>query len=107
VLRTATGSRDLTAQLRRPQVEKMWRPLVERSLHTCLQSLTLVGLVPTDLSAIYLAGGTTHIPLVRQMLQSYFGTAPRTGVPPDFAVCLGAGVQAAQMEQLREPALRS
>jgi len=105
VVRTATGSSDLSARILRGQVEKLWRPLIDRSLNTCLQTLTLVGLRPTDLSAIYLSGGTTHIPIVRKSLHRYFGTEPVTGVPADYAVCLGAGIQAAQIELFREPTL--
>ena len=88
-----------------PTVERIWQPLIDRSLNTCLQTLTLVGLRPNDLSAIYLSGGTTHIPLVRKALHRYFGVEPMTGVPVDYAVCLGAGVHAAQIELFREPTL--
>jgi actin-like ATPase involved in cell morphogenesis/Tfp pilus assembly protein PilZ len=105
VARTASGTSDLTARILRGQVERIWRPLIDRSLNTCLQTLTLVGLRPNDLSAIYLSGGTTHIPLVRKALHRYFGVEPMTGVPVDYAVCLGAGVHAAQIELFREPTL--
>jgi Ethanolamine utilization protein EutJ (predicted chaperonin) len=106
VVRTASGTSDLRARIQRGQAERIWRPLIDRSLNTCLQALTMAGLGPKDLTAVYLSGGTTHIPMVRQALRSYFGVNPITGVPPDYAVCLGAGVQAAQIEQLREPTLQ-
>ena len=106
-VRTASGTSDLSARLHRATAEKLWRPLIDRSLNTCLQTLALVGLQPSDLTAIYLSGGTTHIPLVRRAIHQFFGTPPTVGVPPDYAVCLGAGVQAAQIEQVREPTLRA
>jgi molecular chaperone DnaK len=105
VVRTASGTSDLSARLHRTTAEKLWQPLIDRSLNTCRQTLALVGLAPSDLTAIYLSGGTTHIPLVRRAIHQFFGTAPTVGVPPDYAVCLGAGVQAAQIEQVREPTL--
>ena len=107
VMRTAAGTTDLRARLRRPQVERIWQPLIERSLNTCLQALTMAGIAPEHLSAVYLSGGTTHIPMIHSALSSFFGTAPIVGVPPDYAVCLGAGVHAAQLEQLRDPTLRA
>ena len=105
VSRTASGTSDLRARIARGQAERIWRLLIDRTLHTCLQGLTMAGLRPSDLTRVFLSGGTTHIPMVRTALQSYFGTAPVTGVPPDYAVCLGAGVHAAQLEQTQEPTL--
>ena len=107
VMRTAAGPTDLRARLKRPQVERIWQPLVERSLNTCLQALTMAGLGPEHLSAVYLSGGTTHIPIIRDELARFFGSAPVIGVPPDYAVCLGAGVHAAQLEQMRAPTLKA
>jgi Tfp pilus assembly protein PilZ len=34
VMRTAKGTTDLRARLKRPQVERIWQPLIERSLNT-------------------------------------------------------------------------
>jgi molecular chaperone DnaK (HSP70) len=67
----------------------------------------MAGIAPEHLSAVYLSGGTTHIPMIHHALTSFFGSAPVVGVPPDFAVCLGAGVHAAQLEQMRAPTLRA
>ncbi len=105
VLRTATGYQDLSARILRAQAEQIWRPLVERSLATCRQTLAMVGLRPDDLSAVFMSGGTTHIPLVKESLTRFFGREPITGVPADYAVCLGAGVVAAQLELVRDPSL--
>jgi actin-like ATPase involved in cell morphogenesis len=105
VVRTSKGTSDLRARIKRGQAEQVWRPLIDRTLHTCLQGLTMAGLRPSDLTRVFLSGGTTHIPMVRDSLTAYFGTAPVTGVPPDYAVCLGAGVHAAQLERTQEPTL--
>ena len=53
---------------------------------------------PSDLSAIYLSGGTTYIPAVRHSLARHFQVPIKTGVPPEHAVCVGAGIHAAQLE---------
>ncbi len=105
VLHTANGPHDLSARILRGQAEQIWRPLVERSLATCRQTLAMVGLRPDDLAAVFMSGGTTHIPLVKESLTRFFGREPITGAPSDYAVCLGAGVVAAQLELVRAPSL--
>jgi molecular chaperone DnaK (HSP70) len=98
VLRTARGTSDLRVRILREQAETLWKPLIDRSIATTLQTLAMSSLAASDLAAIYLSGGTTHIPMVRQALHQHFGIAPRVGVPVDFAVSLGAGIHAAQLE---------
>jgi len=94
-LRTALGTQALDVRLTRHAVEKLWSPVIERSLATCSQALGLLGMRPNDLSAIYLSGGTTYVPAVQRALTERFRIPVRTAVMPDFAVCLGAGLVAA------------
>jgi len=98
---TVDGDLDLRIKLRRSQAEALWRPAIERSLSTCVQALNLLGLRPKDLSQIYLSGGTTYTPAVRAAIHDRFAVPVRSLVPPDFAVCLGAGVHAATLERSR------
>jgi len=52
------------------------------------------GLKSEDIHQILLVGGSTRIPRVRELIQSYFNKEPRSDVHPDEAVALGAAVQA-------------
>jgi molecular chaperone DnaK len=70
--------------------------LIARSLASCDQALEAVGLRASDLSAICLSGGTSQVPGVRAALWRHFGVPIRSAVPAEYAVCLGAGVHAAQ-----------
>ncbi len=106
VMRTAQGTQDLNVRLTRTTVEQLWAPVIERSLATCASALALVGLRPSDLSAIYLSGGTSYAPVIRRALTERFRVPVRTGVPPDYAVCLGAGIHAAQLQLLQSTALK-
>ncbi len=101
VAHTARGALDLKARVARSLAERIWQPIIDRSLHTSLQTLALAGVRPGELSAIYLSGGCTYVPAVREGLARRFGVPVRTGVPPDFAVCLGAGIHAAQLSMRR------
>lgn len=98
VTRTVSGSHGLNYTLKRPQAAALWGPLITRSLTTCNQTLSLLGIRPTQLRAIYLSGGTTYLPVVRSAL-ARLGVPVRTVVPPQSAVCLGTGVHAAQLER--------
>ena len=53
---------------------------------------------PDKLTAIYLSGGTTYVPAVKEALEQRFKVPLRTGVPPEHAVCLGAAIHAAQLQ---------
>ncbi len=99
VLHTANGPQDLRVKVSRERVEPIWQPVIDRTLHTCVNALGLLGLKPGDLSAIYLAGGTSYVPAVRRALSHQFQIPVRIGAPPDHTVCLGAGIHAAQLER--------
>ena len=78
---------------------------IERSISTCSDALALLDMKPGELSAIYLSGGTTYIPAVRNALQRHFAVPIKTGVPPEHAVCIGAGIHAAQLEIMGQTTL--
>jgi molecular chaperone HscA len=98
VLRTAQGMIDLNISLDRTTFERACKPVIDRSLATCDEALDLLGMKRGDLTTIYLSGGTTYIPVVREGLARHFGVPVRTGVPPEHAVCLGAAIHAAQIQ---------
>jgi molecular chaperone DnaK len=104
VLHTPHGAQDLRIKVTRDRVEPIWAPAIERSLHTCISALAALGKRPSDLSAIYLSGGTSYVPAVRRALSQRFKLPIRIGAPPDHAVCLGAGIHAAHLER-RVPTL--
>jgi uncharacterized protein (TIGR02266 family) len=98
VLRTAQGMVDLNISLNRETFERACAPTINRSLDTCMHALELLDMQPNELSTIYLSGGTTYVPAVRDAVKKRFGIPVRTGVPPEHAVCLGAAIHAAQMQ---------
>lgn len=99
VMHTARGARDLRIKVARERAEPIWQPAIERSLATSAHALAIAGVAPAELAAIYLSGGTSHVPAVRRALAERFNVPVRVGAPPDHAVCLGAGIHAAQLER--------
>jgi len=98
VLRTASGMVDMRLTIDRAILSRACAAVIQRSLDTCGEALDLLGMRPNELTQVYLSGGTTYIPAVRDAMGQYFGVPVRTGVPPEHAVCLGAAIHAAQMQ---------
>ncbi|HTJ41375.1 MAG TPA: Hsp70 family protein [Kofleriaceae bacterium] len=101
VLRTAAGMVDLELAVDRPTLARASAALIKRALDVCDKALAKVGIASKDLTAIYLCGGTTHIPAVRDAVAKHFNVPLRTGVAPDQAVCLGAAIQASHIASRR------
>ncbi|HTM23063.1 MAG TPA: Hsp70 family protein [Kofleriaceae bacterium] len=98
VLRGSQGMIDLKLGIDRATLRRACGPLIQRSVEVCDQALALLDMPPDKLSAIYLSGGTTHVPAVQEALEQHFRVPLRTGVPPEHAVCLGAAIHAAQLQ---------
>jgi molecular chaperone DnaK len=90
----AAGGESLQYRLSRGDLEKIARPIVERTRRHCLRALADSKLSPADLDAVILVGGQTRMPLVRQLVAEIFGRAPDVRQNPDEAVALGATIQA-------------
>jgi actin-like ATPase involved in cell morphogenesis len=105
VLRTADGMIDLKLTIDRDILGRASSAIIERTLDVCRQALDLASMKPSDLTCVYLSGGTTHVVAVRDAIGAFFGVPVRTGVPPEHAVCLGAAIHAAQLERSRATTL--
>jgi molecular chaperone DnaK (HSP70) len=99
VLRTATGMVDLELQIDRPTLARAARALLDRSFAVCDQALRDAGVDRSQLSGVYLSGGTCHMPVVQEAVGRHFGVPVRLGVAPDHAVCLGTTIHAANVRR--------
>ena len=84
----------LETAITRAELEELARPLVERTRAHCRQALADAQLAASDLDHIILVGGSTRMPLVRQIVRDIFGQEPNISQHPDEAVALGATIQA-------------
>ena len=85
---------NLTYELTRETLEKIARPIIQRTRAHCLRALTDAKLAAADLDEVILVGGMTRMPLVRQFVADLFERVPNTSQNPDEAVALGATIQA-------------
>ena len=88
------GAKNLHLELTREELEKIARPILERTRAHCLRSLADAKLRPADLDEIILVGGVTRMPLVQEIVTEIFGREPNTSQNPDEAVAIGATIQA-------------
>jgi molecular chaperone DnaK len=83
-----------TVRISRDEFEEETRPLVQRTAETIEDVLDDQGHSPNDIDRLLLVGGSTRMPMIADLLQRMFGSAPERAVNPDEAVALGAAVQA-------------
>ncbi len=96
---TDTDSIDVTflgwqGQLTREQFDELARPLVKKTLMSCRRALKDADISSEDVLATVMVGGSTRVPLVREMVGDYFGKTPLTSIDPDKVVAIGAAIQA-------------
>jgi molecular chaperone DnaK len=81
-------------EIPRTMFEQMIRQVIDRTVGPTKQALKDAGLTPSDIDEVVLVGGSTRIPLVRQLVKGLFEREPHVELNPDEVVALGAAVQA-------------
>ena len=93
VTATQEGPKHLTMELTRAKFEQLVDDLVQRTLPPMEKALGDAGLAKSDVDEIILVGGSTRIPAVQQIVETFFGKKPNRSVNPDEVVAVGAAIQ--------------
>ncbi len=89
-----SGSR-LQTTLDRQSFDALATPLLERTLYLTEQALQKARIGAEQLSRVLLVGGSTRLPLVQKLLETYFPeVVVDARLQPDLAVSWGAALQA-------------
>ena len=88
------GDRSLERTVAREEFEALLEPWLEKTEQCCRRALADAGLMPTELDAVVLVGGSSRIPAVRDRVARVFGREPDVTQHPDEAIALGAAIQA-------------
>ncbi|MCZ6842764.1 MAG: Fe-S protein assembly chaperone HscA [SAR324 cluster bacterium] len=68
-------------------------PFVDSTLESCRLALAAAGKSTADIDEVVLVGGSTRVPLVRRIVEEFFGKPPNVSINPDEVVAVGAGIQ--------------
>jgi len=88
------GGKRYQRQITREQFEQLVQPVVNRTVGPVKQAIKDTGITVREIDEAVLVGGSTRIPLVRQLVEEMFQRKPHADLNPDEVVALGAAVQA-------------
>ena len=75
VTATSSGPKHLVEKLTRAQFEKIADSLIQRCLEPCKKAVSDAGLSISEIDEVILVGGSTRIPSVQNIVESYFEKA--------------------------------
>ncbi len=88
LLPAAQGS----VRLHRSEFEAMIRPQIEDTVSAMRRAVASAGLVPEQLTAVLLVGGSSRIPLVAQLVSEQLGRPVSVDADPKNAIAMGAAL---------------
>ena len=78
----------------RKQFEEIVKDLLNKTHEPIDRVLADAGISETQLDQIILVGGSTRMPMVAKDITAFLGKEPERAVDPDYAVAMGAAIQA-------------
>jgi len=96
---TEDGPKHLETRLTRAQFEGLCSDLINRLRRPVKQALDDAGVSPAQIDEVVLVGGSTRIPMIKQLVRSLIDREPNENVNPDEVVAVGAAIQAGILNQ--------
>ncbi len=85
---------NLDLEISKEQFESLIKPLVDKTIESCKQAMSDAKLKFAEIDHVVMVGGSTRVPLVKQMVSSYFEKPVFDNIDPDQVVAMGAAIQA-------------
>lgn len=89
------AGKSLNVELSRETFEKITTPLVDRCKTLVEIVLDEAKFKPSEIDTVLLAGGSTRMPIIKEMLGKFFGKEVNSSINPDECVAIGAAIQGA------------
>lgn len=83
----------LVKTLTRAKFEQLCDDLIQATLEPCRKAMQDAGLTKNEIDEVILVGGSTRIPAIQKVVETFFGKTPSKGVNPDEVVAVGASIQ--------------
>ncbi|MGB7796665.1 MAG: Hsp70 family protein [Pseudonocardiaceae bacterium] len=93
------NSQRFDVHIARPDFEDLARGVIESTVRALSRALQSAQVQPADLSAVLLAGGSSSVPLVAEMVSAELGRPVIVDEHPQYIVALGAATLAARATQ--------
>lgn len=84
----------LSHKVTKSTFETLINALVKKTVSSCRRALRDAGIKIDEVLEIVMVGGSTRVPLVRDMVESFFEKKLLTSIDPDRVVAIGAAIQA-------------
>jgi molecular chaperone HscA len=89
----------IQAKITKIEFENLITPLVQKTISIFENVLEDANIDASQLKGTVLVGGSTRVPLVKNILENFIGQKPLDDVDPDKVVALGAAIQAEALTQ--------
>lgn len=99
IMSLRVGDNTFEAEVDRNKFERIVSDLIVRLRLPVERALRDADIPPSEIEAVILIGGSTRMPLVRNVVSKMFNKLPFSNINPDEAVALGASIQAALKEK--------
>ncbi len=87
----------LSVELSRAEYEDMIDDYIDSTLDATHIALKGAKIAASEINEIFLVGGSTRTPCIRERLFNEFGFEPHAEIDPDLCVAMGAAIQAAMI----------
>ncbi|EKT4488047.1 Fe-S protein assembly chaperone HscA [Shewanella algae] len=91
---TLKDGSECEAEVSRSEFDQLINTLVKKTIQGCRKALRDAGVDTDEVLETVMVGGSTRVPMVREMVGDFFGKTPLTSIDPDRVVAIGAAVQA-------------
>lgn len=81
-------------EISRTEFEELIQKLVQKTIFASRKALRDADLTPAEIDEVVMVGGSTRVPLVKELVANYFETEPQVSINPDEVVAIGAAIQA-------------